>query len=70
MTLDDILELMKTMERSQKNLKHELYKMCWYMRGSVTAEEAFSMSVEDREIIGKIIHENLETTQKTKMPFF
>lgn len=61
---------MKEMERSQKNLKHEIYKMCWYMRGSITAEEAFSLCLEDREIISKIIKENLDTTNKTKMPFF
>lgn len=40
------------------------------MRGGLTYEEAFYMGPEDREIVGKIVEENLETTKKTQMPFF
>jgi len=44
--------------------------MCWYMRGSMTVEEAFITTAEDREIISRIIKENLETAKKTGLPFF
>jgi hypothetical protein len=40
------------------------------MRGGVCLEEAYVMSLEDREIIATIIKENLEVTRKTGMPFF
>ena len=40
------------------------------MRGSGTLTEAYEMGPEDREILTKIINDNLETTKKTKMPFF
>lgn len=40
------------------------------MRGSVSYEEAFAMSIEEREIISKVIKENLETTRKTGLPFY
>jgi len=40
------------------------------MRGSVSVDEAFTMSIEDREIISKIIQENLETTKNTNLPFY
>lgn len=40
------------------------------MRGSMTMTEAFELSLEDRQLIGDIIKENLETTKKTQMPFF
>ncbi len=40
------------------------------MRGSVTIDEAFALSYEDREIISEIIKENLETTKKSGLPFF
>jgi len=40
------------------------------MRGSVTVEDAYAMSIEDREIVAKIIEENLEITKKTNLPFF
>jgi hypothetical protein len=66
----EILQEVKVLENETKQLKHELLKMCWYMRGGLTYEEAFYMGPEDREIVGKIVEENLETTKKTQMPFF
>lgn len=45
-------------------------KICWYMRGGITLEEAYNLSYEDKEIIGNLIKENLETTKKSGMPFF
>jgi hypothetical protein len=44
--------------------------MCWYMRGGLTYEEALNLSNAEREIVGNIIKENLETTKKTGMPHF
>ena len=40
------------------------------MRGSISLDEAFMLSVEDRLLIGDIIKENLDTTKKSGMPFF
>lgn len=40
------------------------------MRGSMTVEDAFYTTAEDREIIGRVIKENLETTKKSGLPFF
>lgn len=40
------------------------------MRGALSIDEAYNLSVEEREIISKIIDENLETTKETKLPFF
>ena len=45
-------------------------KMAWYMRGAVSIEDAFALTYEDREIISKIIEDNLETTKKSGLPFF
>jgi hypothetical protein len=58
------------MEREAKDLRSEALKMCWYMRGGVTYLEAMHMSAVERQCIGDIIKDNLETTKKTKMPFF
>jgi len=58
------------MEREAKQMRTEALKMCWYMRGGVSYNETMQMSAVEREIIGGIIKENLETTKKTKMPFF
>jgi hypothetical protein len=58
------------MENETKNFKMDLFKMAWYMRGSLSVDDLFMISYEDREIIGKIIKENLETTKKSGLPFF
>jgi hypothetical protein len=58
------------MDSDIKNLKHELLKICWYMRGGVTYQEALNMSIDERQIIGNIVKDNLETTKKTGRDFF
>ena len=44
--------------------------MCWFMRGSLSVEEAFQLDYESREIIQKLVEDNLETTKKSGLPFF
>jgi hypothetical protein len=68
--LEEIQELSEKMEKETKALKNQLYKLCWYMRGSLSFSEAFDLSLEDMEIISGIIKDNLDTTKKTQMPFF
>ena len=64
------MKTLNDMEKQQKEIKHDLLKICWYMRGGVTYDEANTMSPQEREIIGKLVKENLETTKKTGQPFF
>jgi len=58
------------MEEQTKELKHELLKICWYMRGGVTYSEASIMCPSEREIVSQLVKDNLETTKKTGQPFF
>jgi hypothetical protein len=53
-----------------RSIKKNILKMCWYMRGGVTYDELMDMSVTERNIIGSIIEENLETTKKSGLAFF
>ena len=69
-TLDEILAEVRNMENDQKAIKADLMKICWYMRGGISLDEAFALSNEDKEIISGIIKENLETTKKSGLPFF
>ena len=64
------MKYLKDMDSDIKNLKHELLKICWYMRGGVTYQEALNMSLEERQIVGNIVKDNLETTKKTGRDFF
>jgi len=65
-----ILAEIKDLEKEIKQFKHELMKICWYMRGSVTIDDVYMMGPEDREICATLIGENLETTKKSGLPFF
>ena len=58
------------MENEIKNFKGELYKIAWLMRGGITLDELFGTSHEDREVMGKVIKDNLDTAKKTGQPFF
>jgi hypothetical protein len=57
------------MDKEARDMKKEVLKMCWYMRG-LSYAEGMNLSYEEREIIGEIIKDNLETTKKTGLSFF
>lgn len=63
-------KLVKEYEKDTKALREEIFRIGWYMRGGINTNDAFLLTPEDREIIAKIIEDNLETTKKTQMPFF
>jgi hypothetical protein len=40
------------------------------MRGGVTYDEIMALSFQERELITDIVKKNMETTQKSGLPFF
>lgn len=70
LTNDEILTWLDRFDRESKALKKEIIQICWYMRGGITYDEAMCLSHEEREIIGALTKENLETTKRTGLPFF
>lgn len=67
---EGINDLVTEYEKDTKAVKEELFRICWYMRGSISASESYNLTFEDRTIISKIIEDNLTTTKETKLPFF
>jgi hypothetical protein len=57
------------MDEEAKAIKKEVLQLCWYMRG-LSYNEGMNLSVEERQLIGEIIKENIETTKKSGLPFF
>jgi hypothetical protein len=52
-----------------RRFKTDLYRIGWFMRGSITINDLlFSYSHEDRELISKVIDENIENSVKSGMP--
>lgn len=67
---DGIVALVDRMEKDTKSIKKEILKLCWFMRGGITYEEAMQLGFQERDIISSIINENIETTKKSGLPFF
>jgi len=70
MDLEEILKEVDNLDRESKDFKLELLKLCWYMRGSITLDDAYTLSFEDRQMISEIVKENFEITKKSGLPFF
>lgn len=67
---EGIIAMIDAMEQETQNIRLDVLKLCWYMRGGVTYDEAMQMSANERGIINDIVKENMETTKKSGLPFF
>lgn len=70
MSTPEIVEYVESLEDEIKSFKKQLFKLAWYMRGSLTMEQVYQLDMTDRNIIFDIIEENLETTKESGLPFF
>jgi hypothetical protein len=68
--VEKILEEVKVQEEEIRQLRYDLAKMVWHMRGGLSYDDAFMLSPEDREVIAKLAEDNLEIAKKTQQPFF
>lgn len=64
------MKLIEDMESEAAGIKRTALKYSWYMRGGASYEDILNMSTTERDAIGKIIDENLETTKKSGLNFF
>ena len=68
MSNSGIEEYLKNLENQTKDIKDEIFRISWYMRGGVTSEDLFhTYSYEDRRIMNEIIKENIENTKKSRL---
>jgi hypothetical protein len=66
----DIISYLKDFDNETKNLKLELMKICWFMRGGMSWNESLILSPDERAIVSQLVKENMETTKKSGQPFF
>ena len=62
--------MIDAMDKETHNIRLDVLKLCWYMRGGITYEEAMQMSQLERTIINDIVKDNYEATKKSGMPHF
>ena len=58
------------MEKERKGIPKNAKRLAWYMRGGISYDDIMNMSHEEIDDINAIIDENLETTKKSRLPFF
>lgn len=67
---EKITKMLNKMTREAKDLRADIIKMIWFMRGAISLSEAMLLTNRDREIISKLIEENLQITKDSGLPFF
>lgn len=70
MTTEDIENYVDQLEKESIEMREQCLKMSWYMRGGASYEDVLQMSHAERGLISALIKENLETTNKSRLPFF
>jgi hypothetical protein len=65
-----VVNTVDKMEKEAKQIKDEMFRICWSMRGGITLDQAMQLSYSDRESIAELIKNNLETTKKSGLPYF
>jgi len=58
------------MEKETASIRQEIVRLCWFMRGGITYDQALYLSPQERNTISKLIKDNLDTTKKTGLSFF
>ena len=63
---DNIEKLFESMENEVKEIRKEVARLVWFMRGSVSYAECMQMSQSERNSLGDQIKDNIETMKKNK----
>lgn len=70
LTNEEIVQELAKMDKDAEAIKEDLLTLCWFMRGSLSYDDAFILSPKERELINKLVERNLETTKDSGLPFF
>jgi hypothetical protein len=58
------------MEEEANGILYNAQRLSWFMRGGINFIDIMNMSKPQIDNINKIIEDNMETTKKSKLPFF
>ena len=70
LTPEEYAQEFANLDKESRAIREEALKMSWYMRGGLSYEDALALGPQERELIGKLIKSNLETTKESGLPFF
>lgn len=58
------------MDQEAAAIRANCLRLAWHMRGGANYEQVLQMSARERDSIKSLIKENVETTNKTRLPWF
>ncbi len=61
---EKINDILLDMATGSKAILKEVAEICWYMRGSITWDEAMRLTHTEKEVIGNFIKENIQRGDK------
>jgi uncharacterized coiled-coil DUF342 family protein len=67
-TGEQIAALVAEYRHERKQLRDHIVSLMWHMRGSLSREEAWTLSPDERTDIQEFIEERIKLVEKTKMP--
>lgn len=70
MDAEQVFEYINKLDSETKAIRKEALKLSWFMRGGISYEDSLQLSLQERELIGAIIKDNIETTKESGLPFF
>ena len=70
MSNEEIVAYLDGLDKEASAIKRDLLRLCWYMRGGITYEDAMILDINEKAVINDIIKDNLEIAKKSGMPFF
>lgn len=70
MNPDDIAGFIEQLETESNNIRKSCMQHAWSMRGGAQYLDIMNMSYVERGMITALSKENIETSQKSGLPFF
>lgn len=58
------------MDQEVKQIRANNLRLAWYMRGGITYDQVMQLSFSERQLISDLAKDNVETTKKTRLPWF
>jgi hypothetical protein len=67
---DGIARYVDGMDQEVKKIRESNLRLAWYMRGGITYDQVMQLSYAERQMISDLAKDNIETTKKTRLPWF
>lgn len=66
MNNQEIGEEIQRLEDESNQIKDAVINICWWMRGGISHYEAWNLTEKERNMVQRLIKNNLETMKKNK----